>query len=46
MLVTTKMNERLTGVCTEEEVALAAFQLGALKIQGLDGFNGAFFQNY
>jgi len=40
------MNAILTAVVTREEVKQAAFQLGANKAPGPDGFNGLFFHNH
>lgn len=39
-------NAKLTREVTKEEVQLAAFQLGALKAPGSDGFPGLFYQSY
>ncbi|OMO59554.1 reverse transcriptase [Corchorus capsularis] len=45
-LVTAAMNEEITKEVTEEEIMEAAFQMGALKAPGPDGYNGAFYQGY
>lgn len=40
------MNRNLTRPICDEEIKLAAFQLGAFKAPGPDGFPGFFYQNY
>lgn len=44
--VTQDMNERLLSPILPEEIKRAAFQMGALKAPGPDGFPGMFFQNF
>ncbi|XP_058180015.1 uncharacterized protein LOC131298548 [Rhododendron vialii] len=44
--ITEDMNARLIKEVTEEEIKLAAFQLGSLKAPGPDGYLGFFFQYY
>jgi len=45
-VITADMNTSLTAIVTREEVMQAAFQLGANKAPGPDGFNGLFFHNH
>ncbi|KAF7152387.1 hypothetical protein RHSIM_Rhsim01G0140300 [Rhododendron simsii] len=45
-LVSHDINSSLTKAVTNEEIYLAAFQLGPLKAPGSDGFPGLFFQKY
>ncbi|OMO87944.1 reverse transcriptase [Corchorus capsularis] len=45
-VVTDDMNEMLTREVTEEEIKSAAFDMGALKAPGPDGFSGIFYQKY
>ncbi|KAI5332178.1 hypothetical protein L3X38_022307 [Prunus dulcis] len=45
-LVTDDMNSLLTAPFSEEEVSLAAHQLGAFKAPGPDGFQGAFYHKF
>lgn len=45
-VVTDEMNASLTSTISLEEVREAAYQLGALKAPGPDGFPGIFYQKY
>ena len=45
-LVSDGMNRELIKEVCEEEMMQAAFELGAMKALGPDGFNGAFYQRY
>lgn len=45
-IVTVEMNEVLLQLVSIDEVKSAAFQLGALKTPGPDGFPGLFYQQY
>lgn len=40
------MNESLTRPLSDDEIHVAAFQLGSLKAPGPDGYPGLFFQKY
>lgn len=43
-LVTTQMNDCLTRRVSSDEIKLSLDSLGAMKVAGLDGLNGLFFQ--
>ena len=45
-VVNEEMNKRLIKEVSEEEVMKVAFELGAMKAPGPDGFNGVFYQKY
>ncbi|XP_025693017.1 uncharacterized protein [Arachis hypogaea] len=44
--VTTKMNEELMAIITDEEIKEAVFSMGGLKAPGPDGLNGMFYQQH
>ncbi|CAL9013278.1 unnamed protein product [Prunus brigantina] len=45
-VITYQMNDNLCSPVSDEEIKEAAFQLGASKAPGPDGFSGIFYQNY
>jgi kynurenine formamidase len=44
LCITEEMNEELCKVFSEKEIGDALFQMGPLKVVGLDGFPARFFQ--
>lgn len=45
-LINEEINSDLIGVILDEDIITAAYQLGALKAPGLDGFHGKCFQHH